>query len=198
MDVSASSGDPGWRPALKGMGRVLIPAAPMMRAQRQLVAGGRLDGLVALRSAFLTFVLSIGLIGIVVAFLADDGGRPSMSGEAGAALVTVAGISSVLGIRLLRRSLDCRSDASLAESYRSRFFLRVAFAEGVTLLGFVTFFLTANPAMYPLALVFWAVGFASLAPTAGHLEADQRALVASGCGRPLVAALRLGGQQPPG
>lgn len=44
--------------------------------------------------------------------------------------------------------------------------------------------------MYPLALVFAAAGYASLAPTATHLEADQQALADSGCTRSIVAAVR--------
>jgi hypothetical protein len=84
------------------------------------------------------------------------------------------------------RPLDCGSDAALAASYRTRFFLRIALA----LLGFVGFLLTGNPAVYPIGAAFTVVGFARLAPTAGNLARDQQELGRTGCPRRLVAALR--------
>jgi hypothetical protein len=96
----------------------------------------------------------------------------------------------VLFVRLMRKPLDCRSDASLAGSYRTLFFLRVAFSQMCSLVGFVAFFLTENPAMYPLGVVFSAAGYATFAPTAARLERDQQDLHAAGCARSLVHALR--------
>ena len=59
------------------------------------------------------------------------------------------------------RPLDCGSDAALAASYRTRFFLRIALA----LLGFVGFLLTGNPAVYPIGAAFHGGG---LRPPRAH------------------------------
>jgi hypothetical protein len=194
VDRTGIGEDPGWRPALKVTAWMLIPGmAFVVRVRRTAIGGG--DGLTTLRSLFLTFALSFGLIGIVVGFLAAGGTRSSLSAPAGALLVSAVGTVSVLLVRFVRRPLDCRSDASLADSYRSRLFLRLAFSQAAALCGFAAFFLTANPAMYPLGLVFSAAGFASLAPTAAHLNADQQELNGAGCGRSLTLALRFGGTE---
>ncbi|MGH9113709.1 MAG: hypothetical protein ACRDZN_15635 [Acidimicrobiales bacterium] len=179
----------GWRAALRAAAWTLIPGMAIVRARHSRSSGE--DGLTAVRAQFVTFAVSLGLIGIVVGLLADGGTRSSMSGQSGALLVTAVGAVTVLLARFVPRPLNCHSDASLAGSYRSRFFL--AFAQGAALCGFVAFFLTANPAMYPLALIFSAAGYVSLAPTAARLDADQQALGIGGCGRSLVLALRFGG-----
>jgi hypothetical protein len=194
-DTTAIGDDPGWRPAVKAAAWALIPGMAVLRARRPPSSGGG-DALTPLRSIFLTFALTLCLIGIVVGFLAAGGTRSNMSARAGPLLVAAVGTVTVLVVRFVPRPLDCRSDASLAASYRSRFFLRLAFAQAAALCGFVAFFLTADPAMYPLGLVFSAAGFASLAPTAAHLHADQQQLDMAGCGRSLVRALRFGGTEP--
>lgn len=191
VDVTAPDADPGWRPVVKALPRMLIPVPPRPRRGR-----GGFDGLTDLRALCVVFAASLLLIWVVVAFLAGDDTRPGVSGEAGAILVATVGTVTVLAARYVRRPLDCRSDARLAETYRQRFFLRIAFANSAALVGFTTFFLTSNPAVYPLALVFSAVGYAHLAPTAAHLETDQQDLQATGCARSLVAALRSPGQPP--
>lgn len=189
-DTAGADGDPGWRPAVKGAVLGLVPGLAFVRMRRGRAPRAR-DGLIALRSTFLGFVTQLGGVGIVVGFLAGgDGDRPSLSGGAGTVLVMLVGMASVLFVRYWPLPLVCRSDVTLAGSYRSRLFLRMAFAHMAALSGFAAFFLTANPAMYPLALVFAAAGYASLAPTATHLEADQQALADLGCARSLVAAVR--------
>lgn len=194
-DRTAIGDDPGWRPASKAAAWTLIPGMAVFRVRRPPSRGGG-DALTPLRSLFLTYALTLGLIGVVVGFLAAGGTRSNMSAQAGALLVAAVGTVSVLLVGFVPRPLDCRSNASLAASYRSRFFLRLAFAQAAALSGFVAFFLTANPAMYPLGLVFSAVGFASLAPTAAHLHVDQQQLDMAGCGRSLVPALRFRGTEP--
>jgi len=80
----------------------------------------------------------------------------------------------------LERPLDCSDDPSLAASYRTRFFLRLAFSETIALLGFVGFILTGRWWVYPVGAVFTAVGYARLAPSASNLSRDQDHLVVRG------------------
>jgi len=90
----------------------------------------------------------------------------------------------------VERPLICGDDQSLAASYRTRFFLRIAFAGVAALLGFVGFFLTYAWWTYPIGVVITAVGFHRAAPTAVHLAADQDQFSAHGCGRSLLRSLR--------
>lgn len=194
LGTDADGDDPGWRPAFRDVARVAIPPLAMVR---RLVPSQKdqADGLTALRSLFMAFALSLGLVGILVGLLADGSMQPTMSGQSGALLVAVLGAASLLLARLVTRPLDCVSDASLFTSYRSRFFLRLACANAPAYGGFVVFFLTANAAMYPLALAFSAVGYVSLAPTAARLRAEQHELSVNGCQRSLIRAIRSGGRR---
>jgi hypothetical protein len=180
-------GDPGWGPALRATARALVPGMFVLR-WRPTPRG--VDRLTGLRAMFLAFAVTLGLIGGVVWFLAGGDGTAGLSGEAGGLLVGAAGVAAVLTVRFLPRPLDCRSDAALAASYSARFFVRLAVSDAPALVGFAMTSPTLNPAMYPLGLAFTAVGFTLLAPTAAHLEADQRDLDAERCGRSLVGALR--------
>lgn len=160
--------DPGWRPRL---------------------AGGTPDGLLVLRSMFVSFCGGIVLIGVVTVLLvADvDGDLPP---ALGVMLTAAAGVVAQLVGRSVDRPLDCSSDGALAGSYRNRFFLRLAFAESTALVGFVLSILSGSVLPYLVGMLGTLAGFARLAPTAAHLEADQQELTAGGCGRSLVAALR--------
>lgn len=183
--------DPGWRPAIRGVAWVPMPWVAIRRTQR-LVEKGRLDGLLALRSLFMTYVATLVLIGIVVAILEASAGfeEPGVSAELGAGFLAVIGVAYLVASRFLPQPLDCSSDEKLAGTYRSRFFLRIAFANAVALLGLVAYIQTGNPLLYPLALIFTVIGFAQAAPTTANLGRDQEELTLSGCGRSLVAALR--------
>ncbi|HEX4980424.1 MAG TPA: hypothetical protein VFV63_01950, partial [Ilumatobacteraceae bacterium] len=95
-------------------------------------------------------------------------------------------------IRWLRPGLDCTNQETLATSYTTRFFLRIAVSDATALTGFVGFILSGNPATYPIGLIFTAIGFTIIAPTAANLARDQMRLSLGGCGRNLVADLRRG------
>ncbi|HEY8093578.1 MAG TPA: hypothetical protein VID93_07330, partial [Acidimicrobiales bacterium] len=71
----------------------------------------------------------------------------------------------------------------------NRFFLGVALAEIGALVGFVGFITTGKPALYPLGVTFTAIGFVRVAPTASHLDRDQRSLSERGIRLNLLAAL---------
>jgi hypothetical protein len=164
----------------------LVPGVGIRRAQ---LRGG--DALLTLRGLFVSFCTAIALVGVVVVVL--SAGSEAVGSDLPAVPVGAAVVAA--GVVLLvasawRRPLDCASDAALGSSYRRRFFLRIAFAECGSLLGFVGFILTGNPAVYPAGAVFTVIGFALLAPTAGNLARDQEELGRTGCRRSLVTALR--------
>jgi hypothetical protein len=103
--------------------------------------------------------------------------------------IIVFGIFSVVVPRLVERPLDCSDDRVLAGTYRTRFFLRIAFAEAAALVGFVGFILSNNGWMYALGAGFAAVGYYRAVPSAAHLAEDQRVLSQAACVRSLVASL---------
>ena len=186
MSELSGDDDPGWRPALGGLAWGLVPGLAIRRARRR---GG--DALVVLRGLFLSFCAAVALVGVVVVLLSSGEGLD------GSADGTTVGIGVALaGFVLLlasawRRPLDGSSDATLAESYRRRFFLRMAFAEAAALLGFAGFILSGNPAVYAGGAAFTAIGFVLMAPSAGNLARDQEAVRDRlGTGHSLIRALR--------
>jgi hypothetical protein len=163
-----------------------------MVAQQKKVGRGEADLLVMLRSLFVAFCLGLVLIGVAVMVLGLSGVSSTSALPAGvtAAVVGAWGAATWVCPRLIERPLLCASDDVLAGSYRTRFFLRLAFADSAALVAFVGFVLTGQPWMYLIGLLFAAIGFARLAPTARRLAEDQEHLSTAGCGRSLVAALR--------
>ena len=163
--------DPGWRPGPRG---------------------GRPDGLVALRMVFLAVCGGLLVVGVVVGILATDADRAdgSLSTAAGVAGVVAAGVLSLLFVRFVPVRLDCSDELALARSWRTRFFGRVAGAEAAALVAFVVYLLTGTPALYPLGLVFSALGLAYGGPFRATLVRDQEELALRGCPIALVPALR--------
>lgn len=171
--------DPGW--PLSPM--LLVPGLGVRLAQRR--AAG--DGLVLLRLVFVMFVFALVMFGVVLLFVdLSEGSSVGLF----AAVVVADGTGSTIVASMHRRPLDCSSEAALADSYRTRFFLRIALAESAALLGFVGVFLTGARWLYLLAVMFTAVGFARAAPTRRALQREGDELAMLGCGRSLVAALR--------
>ena len=189
--IGGSGDDPGWRPAVRDLVWMLSPALALRR-QRTQVESGKVDGLASLRSLFVTFVLAGVGIGTVVAILAATNDTPDDGAIAPAVLAVVAlgVVSLVAGQFIVRRPLDCTSDGRLVATYTTRFFQHIAVAESVALASFVAFIATDEPLLFPLGVLFSAVGFASAAPTGRHLARDQERLQLSGCGRSVVGALR--------
>lgn len=163
--------DPGWRPRSRD-------DAP--------------DGLVGLRMVFLAICSGLLAVGLVVGILAADPDRADGAVEAGpAALAVVAvGILSLLLVRFVPVRLDCADELALARSWRTRFFGRAVGAEVAALAGFVAYLLTGVPALYPLGLVFSALGLAYGGPFRATLVRDQEQLALRACAIALVPALR--------
>jgi hypothetical protein len=89
----------------------------------------------------------------------------------------------------VERPLVCTDDVALAGSYRTRFFVRVAFAETAALFGFVGFFIASVWWVYPAGAAITLIGFARAAPTRAKLRRDQERLNEQSCFRSLVTAL---------
>ena len=137
----------------------------------------------------MSFTLSTVLFGVVLAFTQLRGGRtvPLL-----AVLVVLAVLTTAME-RKAERPLDCSSATALAGSYRTRFFLRVAFAETVALFGFVFAFSGGAIWIYYAGAAFTLTRFwTGIAPTRSALAQDQAQLAAEGCVLSLVAALRSG------
>lgn len=177
--------DPGWRKAVAMLPGMMIPGVAIVRAQR--TAGT--DGLVVLRSLYLSFVTAIVLIGVVVLLIGDlsDGtSRPAL----GLGLVVVAAAVSVGAQAVVPGGLDGSTDQSLGDSYRTRFFLRIALSEAIALVGFVVGLAVGPWWAYFVGGMLALVSLARIAPSRRNLAADQDALSLRGSTRSLVEVLR--------
>jgi hypothetical protein len=180
--------DPGWGFSSRLL-LMLVPGVGIVFRRRR-ARSATVDGLVLTRQLFTTFCLSVIGFGVVIEalYLTSEPLRHPATGVA-IGLLSAGGLSALFGQRI-ERPLDCTDAARLAGSYRTRFFLRIAFSEVAALFAFVGFFLTYHWWVYPVGAVIALLGFARGAPTASHLRDDQHTLVASGCSLSLVGALR--------
>ncbi len=193
--VNASGGgaegygeDPGWRRSLVGL-ILFMPTISLVLAQRR---AGQVDGLVLLRTVYLSFLSTLVAITLVIAVILGIPADPDRSQGAGVAslVVVVVGLACLLGARQIsNRALECTSEQALAESCRKSFFLGVALVELVALVAFVASFVVDAGWLFLLGAAFSALGFAWLAPTASHLTRRQEDLSRAGCGLSLRAAV---------
>lgn len=188
--------DPGWSLSWRSFLWLLVPGVGIKRASAS--PGAQADGLALLRQVFLSFCVAIVLFGVVLAFIHSDSeplSDPSTEGAAG--LLAMAAVGMLIEPRL-EKPLNCDDDPSLAASYRTRFFLRIAFSEAAALFGFVGFFLTYAWWPYPVGAAMTAIGFIRAAPSRRNLTRDQDDLIQRQCGRSLVGALRFTSPPAPG
>ena len=176
--------DPGWFSPTSLL-TIFVPWVGLRRAQKDGT-----NALEMLRQLFTAFATALVLIGLVVLLLSSgNSSENAMSPGIVAAGVAGYGVVSVFIPRLVERPLDCTDAGALLVSYRTRFFLRIAFADAAALVGFVGFFLADSWWLYPLGAAFALAGFVRLAPTRGNLQRDQDALNLSGCGQSLLHVL---------
>lgn len=187
-DISKDKGldeDPGWRGAWIPRPQNVLLGVKVSNAVVQRSA----DSLKALRYIFVSFVWAVVGIGVVVAVLGDLTKEPDFA-QRSIAVVVAAGLASLLAQRLFLRPLDCTSAKTLADTYRQRFFKRLAYSESVALIAFVMDIVWGPWWVYYVGAAFTLVGFANLAPTLRHLQLDQDQLSLTGCELSLTAALR--------
>jgi hypothetical protein len=180
--------DPGWRRAGLDPLALLLPGRAVRRA-----VGDEGNPLLLLRRIFATFALmvaAVGVVAVVVTTWGDVGADATADPALAAVAIAVVGTACLFGPRVVNPRLDCEN---LVETYRRRFFLRLAFAELPALLAFVGVIFTGEAWLYLVGLVPTVVGFARAAPTAARLAADQEALAGEGCGRSLLHALTRSG-----
>ncbi len=173
--------DPGWKRSCR--------IAPQFALPWRLVAAAKADDprLVVLRAVVVALLSMFVLIGIVVfVLLGTERDRTSPLGL-GLGLVAVAAVLSLVATVAVNPVLP--DDDALVGAYTSRFFMRLAFANAAALVGFVGFTLTWRIEPYLLGLVFAAVHYARLAPTAANLERDQDRMRNAGGTRNLVEEL---------
>jgi hypothetical protein len=182
--------DPGWRGVSNAVLWVLSPKVRARLVERPT------DGLVMLRQIFVGSCLALVVIGAIVPLIVGgvDTAERDRSRLPIFIIVFAVGNGALIFSNIFTRSrrLDCSSDAALAASYRSRFFTRMAFAETPALCGFVSSFVVGEFWPYFLGVVFTIIGFARVAPTVAVLHRDEQELLADGCERSLVRALRQG------
>lgn len=179
--------DPGW-PRGRSALMFLVPGALHRRTSK---AGT--DGLFVLRQVTTSFVAAFVLFGVVLPLTKPRAGSPLPW----FAILVVTAIVSVVATRAVDRPLDCSSPTKLAGSYRTRFFLRIAFADTVALFGFTFAFIGGAIWLYFVGAAFTIFRILTgIAPTRSALERDQRVLRAQSCELSLIAALRCGAAPP--
>lgn len=150
--------------------------------------GDKRDGLELTRQVWMSFTSALILIGVVVLFIATTptgSGTPWAVGLAVATVVLHAAVTWALS-----KPLSCADLAALAGSYRTRFFLTLAFSQAIALLAFVAAVVVGRWSVYWAFVPFALIGNMRAAPTRAHLAAEQEKLRSSGCSLSLVRALR--------
>lgn len=191
------------RPSLAGGTR--LPAAAIAWAMVWMIwrrkkatddRTGVVGVIAALRRIWAAFCVAMVLIGVVVLILQSEGGvkRTGVSADLVVGGVTLIGMLSLVGGRVWVPQLDGSDLGSIIQSYRSRFFARVAWAEAPALLAFGGFLLLGGePGVYLIGLTASLIGFALAVPSPASLRRDQARLDASG--KTLNLLESLGGSQ---
>ena len=171
----------------------MFPPVDRLIVRRQEKASD--DGLIVLRRVFMSFCVAIALFGIVSVLIGPPTELRQRTPKVALGLLIAGGLS-VVGGTFFERPLDCADERRLAGTYRTRFFMRMGFSESAALLGFMGYFMTAEPWVYPAAAGVTSLGFSRAAPTRGRLRRDQDRLDATGCAISLVQALRVSRSGP--
>jgi hypothetical protein len=183
--VTPDDGDPGWRPAWHiVVGRIppffFIPSYRHRRAP---------EALTAFRATFIGVVAPLPLYVVLLAFDRpwNDGTVPTRV----AVGLTILGLLSLAFVeRARRRPLEIEGPDRLAESFRSRTFAGLGFAEMPVLLAFVAVLTSGNVWPYAIGLSFSLVGLWLIAPGARELARRQEEITFRGSPLSLVAALK--------
>ncbi|HET9727956.1 MAG TPA: hypothetical protein VFR41_00970 [Acidimicrobiia bacterium] len=149
------------------------------------------DGLRDLRAVWLLTAVLAPLVGVVMTLRDPHLGDYHRTVLLGGYLVGGALVGEVMS-RVLDYVLvfEWSTDAELAQSYRFRFWARVAIAEMPAAVGFITALFTHGVCVYFAGVALGMLGMLRAAPTRRALRRDQETLAASGCRLSLISALR--------
>lgn len=187
----SAAGDPGWSKVLTPRVLFGVLLLPFLGPRRMMAGDTTQSALLLLRQLFVQFLVGATLM-VAVAMLVAPEVQASRSAQ-----TTAAAVLLVFGVACFatgawiagRRPYDCSDDEHLLASYRTRFFLRIAFADTVVLSGFIAVMVLGARWLIVAAAVPAIVAFAAVAPSARNLERLQWRLGQGGCGRSLVGAL---------
>jgi len=189
--------DPGWPnfgTSIRSLWTVLAPGLRIRQFQQH--SGPGADSLTFVRVMYIQYCVMLVVIGLALVVLGATSVHAAKDVAAWAAAVVAVGIVGLVTPRLVQRPLDGTSDANLAGTYRTRFFLRIAFGNVAALVAFVASFAAGEYLLYLLGCAFSVVAFVDAAPSKKNIAADQRDLVRGGCNRSLLGAL-IGGTAAP-
>lgn len=173
--------DPGWRRVFGRFG------GGMLRPWRSSALGEGLDGVSVLRLLFLVFLVAMAAYLFAVFQIVGEG-EPAQSWMLWA--IAALGIASIVGARWgTSRRLATSSEQELAASYRTNFFIGIAFAEAPALVGFALAIATEALMPFLEGLAFTLVAMWLIAPRRRHIERRQRDVTASGSPLSLGEAL---------
>jgi hypothetical protein len=176
--------DPGWPLSAKALLLFVIPGFATRLAKHG-------DALIRLRQVFVAFSVSLVLFQLALFGIGTTPGADE-NVQLAIGVLAIGGLQVLVATPMLNRyvALDCTDEGTLAGSYYTRFFARIALSQAAALFGFVGFFIANVWWVYPASLVWTAIGYARLAPTKANLEEDQRELTQRGCALSLVGSLR--------
>jgi hypothetical protein len=163
--------DPGGGPAL----RTLISFSAL---SRRLRSASRESVLAQLRTVFLAFLAAPFLFLYALQFMITDPAPPAGAALGGIAVLSAAMLGLEVWVR--GRPLDVSSEAALANSYRTNFFLSVAPAEVPGWAGFAMALVTGTNGPYLIGMTAMLLGFLLAAPSRRDIARRQREIVAAG------------------
>lgn len=155
-------------------------------------SNGTVDNLRLIQTLLVAASMALVLFGVAAVFIVagaetDD---TAFSPALATGLVAVMGAVTALYGPRVGGDLDPSTVATLVDSYRRRFILRLAISESVALAGFIGSILAGSVLPYAVGFCFAVIGFARIRPTPARIEADQEQLSLDGCPHSLDATLR--------
>lgn len=177
--------DPGWGKAIRRAAPViLIPFLwPLALRPRPDV-----EGLTGIRILYLHFAWALVMFLVVLLFIhpwAADAPPVSLV----AFLLGTCGFAFIGFSWSWRKPIEGTTQDAVAGSYRTIFFLQMAFAQAAALFGFVSTFLIGAVWPYLVGLGVSAIAFWMMAPARRELDRRQQQLTLQGSGVSLIDAL---------
>ncbi|MEM9464665.1 MAG: hypothetical protein AAGA90_04800 [Actinomycetota bacterium] len=182
MNRRTADDDPGWKPVVKLLPTLVIPFLGMRAMTTQN------SGLQATRLLWLVFVNAIVVIWIPVVALAATGGAP-VSISTGVTVTAIIGVGLMLVAPRFVPSPNGSSPTELARSFQRATLVRIGFAQGAAITGFVLFLATGSWIVYGTGFLIACYGMWRAAPRASLLEATQSEIREAGSDLHLIRVL---------